>query len=409
MEHIEHMDFNVIKLKKIITSVFIIICFFYFPYMTLVFITMMLAIANLYINDSKLIKVNSFIYYLISTFLVCLPYSTKTLTPVMNDKGFYWGYILAVKDQSFMSWFENFSGNDIFSYFLLKLSAFISLGSISTFFVFTLITYTILFYAIFRLTGRSCCLVIFLFISQYNFEGLYGNIIRQALGLSIFLLAISYEKKIKNVFYGILSSLSHFSFYIYLPIFLMPKKLMDIKTKNVILILFSCLIVGGVIIKSLINKLSSYVGFINDRAEAYQSGDYGNSITRKIILTLIFIGIIELIYNYLKKRNLLEDIIVKVRFYFIMITAVFFLMLSFTEAANRYSFNLMIFTMIFIGFLLDKINNFKLKYSLSLVIAVSGIALYIYINSVGVQFFYFGQLSNILDDNVIEILQKIRL
>lgn len=106
--------------------------------------------------------------------------------------------------------------------------------------------------------------------------------------------------------------------------------------------------------KFLLPVLLGIVGgneFLVNRVDAYEDSTFGNDFTRKIIITVIFMTVVEIIYllrhlaifnasQYEEKR------LVNIRFSFLFCALTFFLTTSLEEVANRYAFNMMILCLV---------------------------------------------------------------
>lgn len=383
-----------------------LISFYFLPYLSVVLFLFLLVIVNELTTDKTIKTYNLILFIILSALLMVIPYATKTLTPLMNDKGFYFGYMLDVKNQGITAWFKSFSGNDILSYLGLAISSHLFGVSNEAFGFFFIISYIILIVAVRNILASSVLIFLFMYIPQYNFQGLYGNIIRQGLGLSIFMLAISQENKRKYI-YGVLAGMAHFSFIICLPFYFISKYIVNYSTKKIFILLMSVYFLGGVVLKTALQHAAFISSYVSSRVTAYQDGDFGNSIVRKVVLTFAFVIIVEIIYNRLRKEGKITDKILVIRSYFIMMCSVFFLTISFQEIANRYAFDLMVFVFIFIGFYISSIKNRVNRLKVVFVLLAVSFPIYFYINIQGVQYFYFGNLQGILTDSLPVMINKL--
>ncbi|HHK5753845.1 TPA: hypothetical protein ACQVR9_005255, partial [Serratia marcescens] len=99
----------------------------------------------------------------------------------------------------------------------------------------------------------------------------------------------------------------------------------------------------------------------------------------------------------------LEDI----RGFFIYGALIFFLCTSFEEISTRYAFNLMIFAFTYTILLVGGIKDYMLKCIIYLSLVALLLLMYVYINIVSNQFFYYGDLVSIISDDLPTILNKI--
>ncbi|MEX5716011.1 hypothetical protein IC615_20410 [Serratia ureilytica] len=180
-----------------------------------------------------------------------------------------------------------------------------------------------------------------------------------------------------------------------------------------VLALFAACYLGGAV---LMPKLIAVVGndFLASRAEAYVSGDFGNNPVRKIQITLLYVGVVEALYQFARYKfrapsPQFVQAAYAVRLMFLYNCAVFFATISFEEVANRYSFNMMIFVLIFMVMVCGNLKDAVSRVLLTLLCFSLGIASYLYINQVGVQQFWYGDLQALVTDSLPTILNKLNL
>ncbi|MGQ6016480.1 EpsG family protein [Serratia sp. IR-2025] len=386
------------------------VSFFYLPYLTLVVMTGMAALLIAYLNSHRSIGIKAI--FLITAYIIsAVPLASKMLYPTdQNDKVQY--FYEMTDSQSLSEWLNNYSGFDFISHFMLKFSSLIFGAGNSAFAFYYLVSFLILSFGLSKLNGRYFALVIFMFLCQYNFQGLYGNLLRQSLALSFLVVASGYiESRKKSFIFICLAAMTHFSFVIFLPMAFIKEKYRKVNTATVIIIASGIYFSG----KFLLPVLLGIVGgneFLVNRVDAYEDSTFGNDFTRKIIITVIFMTVVEIIYllrhlaifnasQYEEKR------LVNIRFSFLFCALTFFLTTSLEEVANRYAFNMMIFVLSAFVFAISIIKSARLKSMAIFSFSCIAFSAYIYINTVGVQVFYYGDLNSILTDSLHVIWSKI--
>ncbi|KAA8996980.1 EpsG family protein [Affinibrenneria salicis] len=344
------------------------------------------------------------------TLAAVVPLASKNLEPIMNDKVNYYLEMQLGSGYSLLEWLQRFSGTDFLSHFLFKLSASLVGVNNAAFAVVFIVSFSVLAIGVYRLSRRWFVAILFLFCCQYNFQGLYGNLLRQGLALSFLVLAVSCRRRRDMLLWIILASLSHFSACLFLPWLLLPQRMKNVNTLTALGIFALCYLAGSM----LMPKLLAVVGndFLATRAEAYVSGDYGNDPARKIMVTLLYIGVVEclFIFSRLRLRAASPDFsrtAGAVRLMFLYNCAIFFTTRSFAEVSNRYSFNMMIFVLIYMVLVCGQLRDDVSRTLLAILCFSLGVASYLYINQIGVQQFWFGDLQSLLTDSLPTVLSKL--
>ncbi|WP_343869524.1 EpsG family protein [Tatumella terrea] len=385
--------------------------FLFLPYVTVIvalsFSVIFFLLPNkVYINEKIIIFLFFVVMFLVSDLFI----ATKTLNPFMNDKVNYWIYMKRFYGTGWYDWIVNYKGYDIFSYFMFKLSSDLFGYDNLAFSFFYFVSFAFIFIGGYRLIGKPIVLAMFMFIPQYNYEGLYGNLLRQSLALSIFIFALSNKSLYKRVLFGFLAFLSHFSYLIYIPLLYFFKKIKTIRTHTCFVIYLLSYLIGGFVFPVFMSYLGGLNTFFLSRVDAYDAGVFGNDIHRKIFVTSIFCIAIEVL-NLFKNKLLKEgiDVLDKIRNCAIYTICIFLLTISFQEVANRYSVNIMAFFMLYVSFYAFHLKEPVLRLASLYLMAAGSIVVYFYINDVGVQFFYFGDLKSLTTDNIINVFEKVFL
>ncbi|MEX5716010.1 EpsG family protein [Serratia ureilytica] len=161
--------------------------------------------------------------FLLLTVISAVPLATKNLEPVMNDKVNYYLEMQQYSGYGLMDWLAQFSGTDFVSHLLFKLTAtWFGVGN-GAFAAFFLISFSLLALGVYRLSRTYFAVILFLFCCQYNFQGLYGNLLRQGLALSFLVLAVSEQHRGRMLLWIVMASFSHFSAFLFLPYLLLPR------------------------------------------------------------------------------------------------------------------------------------------------------------------------------------------
>ncbi|MGQ6471587.1 EpsG family protein [Serratia sp. IR-2025] len=380
------------------------------PYLSLVICSGLIAAFMLLRQQPD--RVLNLTAFLLLTVISAVPLATKNLEPVMNDKVNYYLEMQQYSGYGLMDWLAQFSGTDFVSHLLFKLTAtWFGVGN-GAFAAFFLISFSLLALGVYRLSRTYFAVILFLFCCQYNFQGLYGNLLRQGLALSFLVLAVSEQHRGRMLLWIVMASFSHFSAFLFLPYLLLPARWRTVGTLPVLALFAACYLGGAV----LMPKLIAVVGndFLASRAEAYVSGDFGNNPVRKIQITLLYVGVVEALYQFARYKfrtpsPQFVQAAYAVRLMFLYNCAVFFATISFEEVANRYSFNMMIFVLIFMVMVCGNLKDAVSRVLLTLLCFSLGIASYLYINQVGVQQFWYGDLQALVTDSLPTILNKLNL
>lgn len=386
--------------------------FIFMPYLSLVAFCGVIA---LYILASERNEnyFACFLFFLGILLVTLVPTALKTLDPLMNDKVNYRFEMVLGQGQSITQWIEDFSGPDFLSHFLIFLSSYVFGVNDLAFACYLFICFSIMSIGLYRLAGKGFVIILFLFCSQFTFQGLYGNLLRQCLALSLLLLALSYVSNWKRILILVLSALSHFSFLAYIP-FVFVKKIIDKFTTIVAISSYIvCYLVGKFLFAIIISVLPTG-GLFSDKASQYDGATFdGNDFARKLAVTVIFIILIE--SAYLFKRAFLvfdenkEKKLTTLRSFFIYGCLLFFLCTTFVEVSNRYAFNLMIFVFAYILMLVEGIGDYILRMAVYLLLIILGFGFFVYINIISNQFLYSGDLVSILSDGILSVLYKVGL
>ena len=83
-----------------------------------------------------------------------------------------------------VQWVASFRDSDFISYLFMYISAYLFGVNNEAFAFFYFVSFTLLVVGLYRITGNSFAIILFMFCCQYTFQGLYGNILRQSLALS---------------------------------------------------------------------------------------------------------------------------------------------------------------------------------------------------------------------------------
>ncbi|MDK1702712.1 EpsG family protein [Serratia rubidaea] len=350
--------------------------------------------------------------FLILTLISTVPLATKTLEPRMNDKVNYYLEMQNYSGYSLTEWLAQFSGADFLSHLLFKLSAMLFGSGNAAFAAFFILSFSLLALGVYRLTRVYFVVILFLFCCQYNFQGLYGNLLRQGLALSFLVLATAERRRAPMLLWIMLASLSHFSSYLFLPFLLLPARWRTIGTLPALAAFAACYLGGAL----LMPKLLALAGndFLATRAEAYVSGSFGNNPLRKIQITLLYIGVVEALYQFSRRCFRHPDhpalqSAYAVRLMFLYTCAIFFATSGFEEVANRYSFNMMIFVLTFIVIICGQLRDAVSRVLLTLLCFSLGVGSYLYINLIGVQQFWYGDLQALLTDSLPTVFAKLQI
>jgi len=396
--------------SSILALLIFLISFIYLPYLTLVAVAGMAALLIVYLDTHRSIGIKT-IFLLASFTISVIPIASKMLYPAdQNDKVQYF-YEMA-DSQSLSAWLNNYSGYDFISHFMFKFSSLVFGAGNSAFAFYYLVSFLILAFGLSKLNGRYFALVVFIFLCQYNFQGLYGNLLRQSLALSFLVVASGYiESKKKSFIFICLAAMTHFSFVIFLPLIFIKEKYRKINTPTVI-VLFSVIYFAGTVVLPILLGFSGGNDFITNRVDAYEDSTFGNDFTRKIIVTVIFIAIVETLYlsrkfSMFNVSELEEKKLINIRFSFLYCALTFFLTTSLEEVANRYAFNMMIYMLSVFVFCVSILKLPRLKSVIIFSLVSIIFFAYIYINIVGVQVFYYGNLESILTDSLRVMWNKI--
>lgn len=408
------MELTTATVNKILllvgTLIIFAISFITMPYLSMVFFCGMLALYIL-INERKSDYFAFSLFFIGMTLIVLVPTSLKTLDPLMNDKVNYRYEMVVGQGQSIIQWIDGFSGPDFLSHFLIFLSSYIFGVNDLAFAFFLFLCFSIMTLGLYKLSGKSFVIILFLFCSQFTFQGLYGNLLRQCQALSLLILALSCIKNWQRGLFISLSALSHFSFVAYIPFFLVKKVFDKFTTLMALGSYAACYLVGKFLFTMIISVLPTG-GVFSDKATQYDGTTFdGNDFERKLAVTLIFIVLIESAFIfkkiYLSFDEDKEKKLATVRSIFIYGCLLFFLCTSFVEISNRYAFNLMIFVFTYILMLVEGVRDYILRVSCYIFLIAFGVGFFVYINIISNQTLYSGDLISILSDNISTVLYKI--
>ena len=378
---------------------------FFIPYIS--FMLLMFSSLLFIYSDRGNNRIALFFFLISSFFISSIPISTQA---IINDKLIYYDYMKDNSSTPLLQWLSNYTGFDFFSYLLMKFSTIISGVNNGAFFIIYCICYISIFFGFYKIIGKLSAFVIFLFIPQYVFDSYYANTIRQGIGLSLLVLAISDYKKVKQFLYVILSVASHFSFFIFTPFFLIYKRLLKLKLFGALFIYLSTLIVGKFIIPLLFSSLASYNSFFGGRVSAYKDGDFGLDPVKRLILTVVFCIVVEGGFWYSKRiTNLPTKVLEKIclsRAIFLYTACTYFFTMSFEEVSNRYSFNEIPFFILFICSIIPALK-YRVKVFYLLALLFLGTILYISMAITLNNALYYGDYQSVFTDSLINILQKI--
>ncbi|MFT6248314.1 MAG: hypothetical protein ACJAZQ_001515 [Cognaticolwellia sp.] len=201
----------------ILISLVFLIGYYFFPLISVLFLFVSMTTLN--------IRINYFYCFILLVFSLAPYISSKTgISYIGNDKAQYIDYIDNFTRGGFLEVIK--FQPEVVSFGLLKI-----LGAISNtnvvFFVYFFVSFALLFSAIYLIDRNLLPLFFLIFFASSYFLVLYGNVIRQGLALSFFLLSIS-QKGWKKYFLYTLAIFSHFSVLL----FLIYLSLDNIKLKN---------------------------------------------------------------------------------------------------------------------------------------------------------------------------------
>lgn len=190
--------------------------FFVAPYLTMVGFSGIMAF-YIIASDREKNYLAYFFFFIAMTLITCIVISTKTLDAIMNDKVNYRLSMLEGNGLNIVQWVADFQGSDFISYLFLYISAYLFGVNNEAFAFFYFVSFTLLVVGLYRITGNSFAIILFMFCCQYTFQGLYGNILRQSLALSFLVCALSCKTIRNGMALIILAAMSHFSFIMYGP------------------------------------------------------------------------------------------------------------------------------------------------------------------------------------------------
>lgn len=385
--------------------------FFVAPYLTMVGFSGIMAF-YIIASDREKNYLAYFFFFIAMTLITCIVISTKTLDAIMNDKVNYRLSMLEGNGLNIVQWVADFQGSDFISYLFLYISAYLFGVNNEAFAFFYFVSFTLLVVGLYRITGNSFAIILFMFCCQYTFQGLYGNILRQSLALSFLVCALSCKTIRNGMALIILAAMSHFSFIMYGPYIFLRRFFQKVSTPLALAAFGATYVVGKYFFSILVaffptGSLFSEKAAVYDNDATFEGSDFG----RKLGAIVFFIMIIEggnLFQKYFleldeSRKRTLEDI----RGFFIYGALIFFLCTSFEEISTRYAFNLMIFAFTYTILLVGGIKDYMLKCIIYLSLVALLLLMYVYINIVSNQFFYYGDLVSIISDDLPTILNKI--
>lgn len=403
-------NYHMLDERKIYGIFFVlgVFLFIFFPYLTLLVVTMISSFfISLSYNDYYYKKKYHF-YTLLSIFFMfsALPIVTKTNT---SDKFQYSEYILNHLNENIISWLNGFSGFDFLSWFSLKISSMILGAGNGAFLGFYIICFVILSKGIIRLNKDLTFFTFFLLVPQYVYDSFYANTLRQGLAFSIFILAISYFSYKRRYIYFLMSCLSHYSFLIYFPLILLINKIKSLSTKKTLLYYSVFYLFGGVVAPVLFKYLGSFSDFFTIRVGAYKNADFGVDPVKRLIITIILSLGMETIHLIFIRNIVTSKVYDKVRIIFVFMVCFYFFTLTFEEISNRYSFNVMGFFFIYLSCAIMQIKDKLVSLFFIIILITSSFFIYIYMIFNRSADLYFGNFPLIINDSIFNILSRLNI
>ncbi|WP_241587324.1 EpsG family protein, partial [Rosenbergiella epipactidis] len=387
------------------------LCIFFFnPYYSSLFLTILLASAMPLIKNRRKYIVSEFFFISSFLFVATISVGTKPIfgDTTGNDKFVYYQYMLENHSKSLLDWLISYRGFDFISYFSMKLSSDI-FGVNNSAFIFIFLIYVSALYLGFKVIAKKYAPVaITLFFSQYIFASFYSNTIRQGISFTFIVLALAFSYSKRKYLYTLLACLSHYSSIIYAPFLLFINRFNNFTFKLSVFLYSVSYFFGAYALPFLLTKLSSLGSFFLVRVNSYGGDNFGVDYKSRVIMSLFFIFIVEL-SNLMQPEDKRNEYYIKiVRNIFVVFVCCFFFTSTFEEISNRYSFAIVPIGLLFFSISLKSITDSKVKVLLLFIIMIASWVFNLYIIYHRTEILYFGDFTASLSDNLLDVISKLQ-
>lgn len=401
---------SMIRNYYILSVMFFLCVFFFNPYYSSLFLVILLASIIPLIKNKKKYFVAEFFFISSFLFIATISVGTKPIfgDSTGNDKFVYYQYMLENHSKGLLDWLISYRGFDFISYFSLKLSSDI-FGVNNSAFIFIFLIYVSALYLGFKVIAKKYAPVaITLFFSQYIFSSFYSNTIRQGISFTFIVLALAFSYSKRKYLYTLLACLSHYSSIIYAPFLLFINRFNNFSLKKSAILYSVSYFFGAYVLPFLLTKLSSLGSFFLVRVNSYGGDNFGVDYKSRLIMSLFFVFIVELT-NFMQPEDKRNEYYTKlVRNIFVIFVCCFFFTSTFEEISNRYSFAIVPIGLLFFSLTLKNTVDNKIKILLLFLIMITSWIFNLYIIYHRTDILYFGDFTQSLSDNFIDIINKLQ-